>query len=132
MSTGEVLLIEDEELQSKLYASLLESTGHALRTTASVKEALDVISERSFALILIDIMMPKIGGITGCVSIREAVGKDVPILFLSVLDDAKTVARGFEAGANGFISKQASLTHVIEEIDAWLSVAPEDLATILS
>lgn len=129
MPDGEILLIEDEELQSKLYADLFASLGRPIRTASGVKAALKLIEDHPPALVLIDIMMPEVDGFEGCVLVRNSVGPDVPIIFLSVLDDRQTVFQGFDAGGNDHISKQNSLGDIVKKIDVWLALPTDKIGS---
>jgi len=128
MSERKILLIEDEQVLSKLYGDLLSHKGYRVQTAANVNEALRKLAADLPDLILSDIMMPEIDGVEGCVMIREQYGDSVPLLFVSALDDGETIRRAFDAGGDDYLTKQSSLEDVINRVELWLDTPASERA----
>jgi putative two-component system response regulator len=128
MSDHKILLIEDEQVLSKLYGDLLALKGYRVETAANVNEALGKLAANLPDLILSDIMMPEIDGVEGCIMIREQFGAVVPLLFVSALEDSETIRRAFDAGGDDYLTKQSSLEDVISRVELWLDTPPGERA----
>jgi DNA-binding response OmpR family regulator len=120
MAAPTILLIEDERKMSKLYGVMLETRGYTVLSADNVDEALTRLDEGLPDIIISDIMMPVTNGIDGCVQIRERYGHDVPLMFVSALDDKKTINSAFDAGGDDYLTKQSSLEDVINRVEMWL------------
>ena len=125
MPARTVMLIEDEKEMSKLYGVVLETRGYSVISVDSVDDALTSMDQALPDIIISDIMMPVTNGIEGCKIIRERHGRDVPLLFVSALDDAKTVNDAFDAGGDDYLTKQSSLEDVVNRVELWLEIPAE-------
>lgn len=103
-----ILLAEDNQVSRKVTALLLAKSGHTVTTATNGKEAISLAEEKDFDLILMDMNMPEIDGISAARSIRKLSDRTkalVPIFAMSgnTMDtDKKTCTK---AGMNGFLSK---------------------------
>ncbi|HLE99903.1 MAG TPA: response regulator transcription factor [Gaiellaceae bacterium] len=91
----------------------IETVGEAPNAERAVFEAL----EHKPDVILLDVVMPGKSGIEGMPALRQAV-PDVKVLVLSMQDDPRYVREAFEAGASGYVLKEAADTEVIEAVRA--------------
>jgi CheY-like chemotaxis protein len=103
---GRVLIVDDEPANVELLARRLESLGADSLRASNGEEAL-VIAEREMPdLILLDVMMPGIGGFDTCrklkVNDRTA---PIPVIFATALTDAADLSKGFEAGGVDYVRK---------------------------
>ncbi len=128
MSGESILLIEDENMLSRLYGDMMTAKGYVVTSASGVEEALKALEESLPDIILTDIMMPEIDGIKGCGMIRERFGEGVPIVFVSALDDRDTVTKAFAAGGADYLTKQASLEDILNRIELWLETPPAERA----
>jgi CheY-like chemotaxis protein len=102
----DVLLAEDNPVNRKLAVSLLEKLGHRVRVAGDGAQAVAACAEASFDLILMDIMMPDMDGLTAIRHIREmASGAKVPIIALTAHAMRGDRERFLEQGANGYVAK---------------------------
>ncbi len=129
MSGESILLIEDENMLSRLYGDMMTAKGYVVTAAAGVEEALGALEEKLPDIILTDIMMPEIDGIKGCGMIRECFGDDIPILFVSALDDRDTITQAFAAGGADYLTKQSSLEDILNRIELWLDTPPGERAS---
>ena len=104
--TATVLIVDDTERSRILLTSLLKPEGYRLIEAADGIEAIEQARAHSPDVILLDVMMPGMDGFETCRFIREIEGlREVPILFLTALDDRKSRLEGLQAGADDFITK---------------------------
>lgn len=97
-----VLLVEDEKLVRMFIVEYFHKQGAHVVEASDGYEALSLLDE-SFDIVLLDIMMPGIDGYEVCKLIRQK--SEVPILFISALSEDENKLKGYELGADDFISK---------------------------
>ncbi len=97
-----ILLIEDEKLIRQFIVEYFQKQGEEVIEASDGYEGLSLLDE-SFDLVLLDIMMPGIDGYKVCKQIRQK--NDIPILFISALSDDDNKLKGYDVGADDFISK---------------------------
>src|SRR5436190_1565286 len=101
-----VLLVDDEPSCLQVLASALDGTDYQLMCAVRPVDALKLARERNPHLVLLDVVMPEMDGFAVCRQLRsETVTKDLPIIFLSSLQDSQDRTRGIELGAVDFITK---------------------------
>ena len=101
-----VLLVDDEPSCLQVLTSALESTEYQLICAIKPSDALKLASDRNPHLVLLDVMMPEMDGFAVCAKLRSGpTTKDLPIIFLSSLQDPQERTRGIELGAVDFITK---------------------------
>lgn len=97
-----ILLIEDEKLIRQFIVEYFQKQGEEVIEASDGYEGLALLDD-SFDLVLLDIMMPGIDGYEVCKQIRQK--NDIPILFISALSDDDNKLKGYDLGADDFISK---------------------------
>lgn len=103
MSTGRVLVV-DEELQiRRVLRTTLSSQGYEVSDVRTGEEDLLAIRDRRFGLVLLDTNMPGIGGLAACREIRA--GSDVAIIILTVRNSEAEKVTALDAGADDYITK---------------------------
>lgn len=102
MNQMKILLIEDEKLIRQFIVEYFQKQGEEVVEASDGYEGLSLLDE-SFDLILLDIMMPGIDGYEVCKQVRQK--NDIPILFISALSDDDNKLKGYDLGADDFISK---------------------------
>jgi EAL domain-containing protein (putative c-di-GMP-specific phosphodiesterase class I)/CheY-like chemotaxis protein len=106
MPTINVLVVDDEEQSRYTTASALRAPDVHIRYAGSGEEAINVAREWHPDLILLDVMMPKMNGYDVCAMIRaDPEIADIRVFMLTALDDREARLKGFEAGADDFITK---------------------------
>jgi cyclic di-GMP phosphodiesterase len=101
-----ILIVDDEASGRDTLESILEPEGYALVMAENGYQAIEKARALQPDVILLDVMMPGMNGFEVCKRIRsEKELAEIPILFLTALDDRKSLLSGFEAGADEFISK---------------------------
>lgn len=113
-----ILIIEDEEAIRQILSELLISAGYEVTAAGDGLEGIGKFRERSYCLVLLDVMMPKIDGYTLCRLIRN--GSDVPIIMLTALDEEEAQLRAFELKVDDYITKPFSLPLLLMRVEAVL------------
>lgn len=115
-----ILFIEDETSLRDSIKLNLELEGFQVWALERGVTALDLLSERNFDLLLLDVMLPEIDGISLCRQIRDA-GYILPILLLSAKSDSADRVSGLQAGADDYMVKPFELAELIFRINKLLS-----------
>jgi CheY-like chemotaxis protein len=101
-----ILIVDDQEVGRTLLESILYKENFDLLFAVDGEEAFNQTKTEKPDLILLDVMMPKSDGYQTCQKIRaDKEIQDIPIILVTALDDRDSRIRGFEAGANDYITK---------------------------
>jgi len=101
-----ILIVDDEEFNIEVVIGFLEPESYTLAYTTNAKDALRGAFKRDFDLILLDINMPEMDGFEVCQRLKkDEKTKEIPVIFLSALNDIDTITRAFEVGGVDYISK---------------------------
>jgi len=105
-SKSTILIVDDEPFGRDTLESILEPEGYILVMAENGYQAIEKARETQPDVILLDVMMPGMSGFEVCQRIRnEKLLAEIPILFLTALDDRQSLLNGLEVGADDFISK---------------------------
>lgn len=105
-SPRQILIVDDTPANLRLLAGLLSDQGYAVRLAPSGNLALMAIQQHVPDLILLDIRMPKMDGYAVCRQLKvDARTADIPIIFLSALQEGEDKVKAFEAGGADYITK---------------------------
>ncbi|MFH1157786.1 MAG: ATP-binding protein [Pseudomonadota bacterium] len=103
-----VLVVDDNLINQRVIAGLLEKDGHTIVTTGSAENAMDALKERSFDAILMDMEMPNIDGPSATRMIRALKDREkaaIPVIAMTANVMKEDIERCFEAGMNDYCSK---------------------------
>ncbi|SRR5579875_716593 len=120
-----VLVADDDPQLLRLVARNLELAGYYVITAMDGQEALDLLAATSPDLAILDIMMPRLDGFTVCRRAREF--SFVPILLLTARGQDHDKIRGFEAGADDYLTKPFSVGELLARVRAILRRTQEPL-----
>jgi DNA-binding response OmpR family regulator len=121
-SSKRILIIDDDELNAKAFAKRLERRGFVLTVITNGSMALEVIEKEQINLVILDIVMPEIDGLSVLKQIRtKHAMDDLPVIMLTSLDDSSDVFNAFESGANDYITKPANIDAAASRIKSQLS-----------
>ncbi|MGX1981643.1 response regulator receiver domain-containing protein [Thermolongibacillus altinsuensis] len=119
---AKILLAEDEEVLRMLVVDTLEDEGHEIDEACDGEEAIKLIKQNDYDLILLDYMMPIYTGLEVIQYIRQILEKkDVKIMMLSTKSQQADQQRVLEAGANYFMAKPYSPLELVKQIEAILN-----------
>ena len=112
-----VLIVDDEPLTQDLLRLMLEPAGFRVTSAEHGLEALEKVQEEKPDIMLLDVMMPHMDGITVCKKIRSnPETADLPVIMLSGKTHLNAVEEGLEAGANRYLAKPTSRTDLIQNL----------------
>lgn len=103
-----ILLIEDNREVAGILFDYFESLGMELDYADNGKLGLTLATSQSFDIILLDLMLPRMNGLTICEKLRE-MGNITPILMLTALDSREDMLEGFKYGADDYLTKPFDL-----------------------
>ena len=113
-----ILVIDDEELLVKGIRFNLQNDGYDVITGTNGKEAVRLAKSELPDLIILDVMMPVMDGLTACAKIREF--SDVPIILLTAKTEDIDKLMGFEQGADDYITKPFNILELKARVRALL------------
>ncbi len=120
-----VLIVDDEPMTRNLLRLMLERAGFAILEAEDGLKALEVVANASPDVLLLDVMMPNMDGITVCERLRaQAETAVLPIILLSARTSPEAVRMGLEAGANEYLGKPVSRNELISTIREVLQTVP--------
>lgn len=118
-----ILIVDDTPNNLKLLSQILSEAGFHVRATPSSKQAYDTSISNPPDLILLDVMMPEMNGYELCRKLREEKAtRDVPILFLSALNDSDAKIKGFVCGGQDYIGKPFNPYEVVARVETHLTL----------
>jgi adenylate cyclase len=105
-AAGRVLIVDDDRINRTLLARGVEQAGHLVRTAENGRDALALLGEEPHDLVLLDIVMPELDG----VSVLEQIKSDphlqhIPVIMISAVDETDSVVRCIEMGAEDYLPK---------------------------
>jgi DNA-binding response OmpR family regulator len=112
-----VLVLEDEPQMRSMLTDNLEFEGYRVTAVATGEEALQAVTARHFALLLVDVMLPGISGFDVCQQLR-ARGMHVPIVVLTARTQEQDRIRGLDLGADDYVSKPFSVRELLARVRA--------------
>ena len=114
-----ILVVEDDKELNKSVCSFLNHSGYEATGCLSGTDAYDAMYEKTFDLIVSDIMMPGVDGFEFARNVR-ALNEDIPILFMTARDDIASKQRGFRIGVDDYMVKPIDLDELFLRIGALL------------
>ncbi|HEY3715853.1 MAG TPA: response regulator transcription factor [Jatrophihabitantaceae bacterium] len=119
-----VLVVDDDLTVAGVVVGYLERAGHQPLHVADGRKALDTIAADPPDLVVLDLMLPEVGGLEVCRQVR-AVHRQLPIIMLTALGEADERIAGLELGADDYVSKPFSPRELILRIESVLRRAGE-------
>ncbi|HHX12296.1 MAG TPA: response regulator transcription factor, partial [Clostridiales bacterium] len=126
MDNLKILVVDDESRMRKLVKDFLTRESYEVIEAENGEQAVDIFfAKKDIALIILDVMMPKMDGWEVCREIRKH--SDVPIIMLTAKGNEKDELLGFELGVDEYISKPFSPKILMARVEAVLrrSISPE-------
>ena len=113
-----ILVVDDEQVLVKGVKFNLENEGYTVETAYDGKTAVELARSGDFDLILLDLMMPGVDGLTACMQIRAF--SNVPIIMLTARGEDTDKLLGFEYGADDYVTKPFNILELKARIRALL------------
>ena len=114
-----ILIAEDEPKLLEVLCDFFESKGVTPVPAADGAKALELAQNDHFDGVLLDIMMPKLNGLSVCRELRKS--SDVPIIFLTALSDEEDKLLGYELGADDYVTKPYSMAVLYAKLMALIN-----------
>ena len=123
MKSQKIFIVDDVPKNIQILGSILHKASYLVSYTQNSSEALSLISSNDFDLILLDIMMPGITGYELCTLLKnESKTKDIPIIFLTAKTDTESIVKGFEVGAQDYITKPFNAEELMARVKLHLDL----------
>jgi two-component system response regulator MtrA len=128
--SGSILFVEDDMSVQEATSLLLERAGLHVTGVTDGRKALEVFADRHFDVVVLDLMLPSLDGLTVC---REMRGMSrVPIVILTARADPNDIVAGLEAGADDYVTKPFHGPELLARVRAALRrVVPDDRSPVL-
>ena len=111
-----ILLLEDDIMLNKAITQYLESTGHAVISAMDGNSCLDILKNEKFDLLVFDINVPDIDGLTILENLHNQ-KRMVPTIFISALIDIEDITRAFDIGCHDYLKKPFHLKELTLRIN---------------
>ncbi len=122
-SKGNVLLVDDIPENLQLLGDLLVNLGYTVRSVTSGKMALKTMRVKQPDIILLDIKMPEMDGYAVCQALKADEDlKEIPVIFISALDDVFDKVKAFQVGGIDYITKPFQVEEVVARIEGPLTI----------
>jgi DNA-binding response OmpR family regulator len=118
-SKAKILYVEDDQALSYVTRENLELRGYEVDYAENGEEALQKAMQNTYAICLLDVMLPKLDGYTLATKIREK-NDDVPIIFLTAKSAKEDKIQGLKLGADDYITKPFSIEELVLKIEIFL------------
>ena len=112
-----ILLAEDEPSLSRAIIALLEKHNYSADAVYDGQEALDYLEAENYDAVILDIMMPKLDGLSVLRMLRER-GSQIPVLLLTAKSEVEDKVTGLDSGANDYLTKPFATAELLARIRA--------------
>ncbi len=117
-----LLIVDDQVANIRLLAAVLEDS-YALFIATTGEKALEIAEKRDIDLVLLDVVMPGMDGYEACRRLKSnEKTKDIPVIFVTAMNDVEDETRGFDVGGVDFITKPFSPPKVRARIETYLEL----------
>lgn len=130
-SQATIVVVEDEPSIGQGLCDVLSFRGHRVRWAKDGRQALDLLDAEGADLVLLDLMLPYVDGYTICRELRSK-GKTCGVIMLTAKGAEDDVLRGFECGADDYVTKPFSVTQLLARVDAVLGRSRKKKTEVLS
>ncbi|MGB8644711.1 MAG: response regulator [Anaerolineae bacterium] len=118
-----ILIVDDTPANLRLLAQMLSQQGYRLRIAEDGARALESVRANRPDLMLLDVMMPGMNGYEVCAQLKaDEATRDIPIIFISALDDTRDKLNAFTAGGVDYVTKPFHLEEVLARIETHLAL----------
>ncbi len=116
---SDILIVDDNAANLRLLTDILNAEGYSVRPVTGGELALRSIKTKMPSVILLDVLMPEMDGFEVCRRLKaDKCTSDIPVIFISALDDKHSMLTGFELGGVDFISKPFRKEEVLARVKA--------------
>lgn len=124
MPQGDIFVIDDNPINLNLLAHLLRERGYQVRIATSGRRGIVAVRTSVPDLIMLDITMPEMNGYEVCEQLKsDELLRDIPVIFISALDDALDKVKAFEVGGVDYVTKPFQIEEVLARIENQLRIS---------
>lgn len=124
MTQGDIFVIDDNPINLNLLAHLLRERGYQVRIATSGRRGIVAVRTSVPDLIMLDITMPEMNGYEVCQQLKaDDQLRDIPVIFISALDDALDKVKAFEVGGVDYVTKPFQIEEVLARIENQLRIS---------
>ena len=127
-----ILVVEDEHKIANSIKKGLEQESYAVDLSFDGLDGFDMASTEEYDLIILDLMLPKMDGLTICKKLREEKKNHIPILILTAKDEVDDKVKGLNSGADDYLSKPFAFSELLARIKALSRRPKQTLESVLS
>lgn len=109
-----ILLIEDEKKMREFIKFFLEKESYKVVEAENGQEGVDKFSKEDFQLVIMDLMMPVMGGFEACAKIRET--SEVPVIMLTAVDREYEHIKGYNVGVDAYVTKPFKINVLLAKV----------------
>ncbi|PLR88219.1 response regulator transcription factor [Bacillus halotolerans] len=134
MEKGHILIVEDEEKIARVLQLELEYEGYSVTIKHNGSEGLNAVTEGSYSLLLLDVMLPGLSGLEVLRRLRKT-DQETPVILLTARDSVPDKVTGLDIGANDYVTKPFEIEELLARIRAALRQTgskTEDIGTFLT
>lgn len=118
-----ILIVDDEPINRQVLANHLKKEPYNLEMASNGNEALELLENKKFDLVLLDVMMPQISGFEVCMKIREKyMLSELPVIFITAKDQLIDLVDGLKYGGNDYITKPFSKQEFLARVKTHLNL----------
>lgn len=119
----EILIVDDNPINLRLLTRILKENNYAVRAVLDGERALSAVEAALPDLILLDVMMPEMDGYEVCRRLQtDDSTREIPVIFISALEDTKDKVKAFEAGGVDYITKPIQVAEVLARVEVHLAL----------
>jgi len=123
-----ILVVDDVPYNIQIVGNMLQHEGYDVSFANNGTVALNLFENRTFDLVLLDIMMPGIDGFEVCQRIKaNEKWRDIPIIFLTAKADVESLAKGFEIGGQDYVTKPFNHVELLARVRTHLELKAQRL-----
>ncbi len=114
---GRILVVDDVAKNIQILGNILRKEGYQIAYATNGVDAISMLLQTKFDLILLDIMMPELDGYETCKKIKDMPeSKEIPIIFLTARTDTESIVKGFEIGGEDYITKPFNAQELLARV----------------
>jgi two-component system sensor histidine kinase ChiS len=122
-SRWHLLVVDDEPVNRQVLLNHLQLQHYRVSQAANGKEALELMADQHFDMVLLDVMMPQLSGYEICKELRKSYSShELPIIFLTAKSQVNDLVAGFNLGANDFLTKPISREELLARVRTHLDL----------
>lgn len=113
-----ILIVEDEDLMREVLRDYFQSAGYETTEAGNGMEAIELIDNQDFDLMLLDVMLPELDGFSVCRYVRKS--NNIPIIMITARSEEDDKLNGYEMGADDYVTKPFSPKVLVAKANALL------------